>query len=86
MKPLDPERVQAAFNEHEAEIMLLRALVTALLDAHPNREKVIDSFRREASGLSKSAPPGTDQELLIEVQARLQIHLAALNAPYKPIV
>jgi len=85
MKPLDPERLQAAFSEHEAEIMLLRTIVTVLLDSHPNRDKVIEAFRREAEGLAKTAPPGTDPEFIIELRARLQLHLQAMSLPFKPI-
>ena len=85
MKSVDPERLQDALNGYEAEIMLLRELVTALLDAHPKRQKVLERFQREASALSKTAPPGTDQELLVEIQARLQIHLSALTGPYTAI-
>ena len=85
MKQVDPERLQAALNDHECEIMLLRQLVHALLDAHPNRQKVVERFRNESGGLVQTAPPGTDPEFLVELRARLQLHLAELNAPYKPV-
>ena len=85
MKSIDPERLQGILNEHETEVMLLKTLVIALLDAHPNRQKVVEAFQREAQGFVKSAPPGTDQEFLVELRARLQMQIAALNLPYKPI-
>ena len=44
MKKVDPERLQAALNEHEAELTLLRNLVIELVDAHPNRAKVLANF------------------------------------------
>ena len=78
MKKLDTERPQGSFNEHEAEITLLRNLVIALVDAHPNREKVVANFQREVEGHCKIAPPGTDSEYLVEVKARLQIYLQIL--------
>ena len=86
MKQIDPERLQGILNEHETEVMLLKVLVTALLDAHPNRQKVVEAFQREAQGFVRSAPAGTSQEFLVELRARLQINIAALNSPYKPIV
>ena len=84
MSELDPDAVEAAINGHEAEIMLLRQWVYALLDAHPNRHKVIERFRNEASNLSRSAPKKTDPEILVEIQARLQIQLAVVRQPFDP--
>ena len=81
MKKLDPERLQAAFNEHDAELTLLRNLVIELVDAHPNRAKVVANFQRETEGYCKSAPPGTDSEYLVEVRARLQMYLQILAQP-----
>lgn len=79
MKSIDSERLQGALNEHEAELVLLRNLVCALTDAHPNRAKVIASFQRETEGYCKTAPPGTDPEFLVEVKARLQMYLLLLE-------
>ena len=81
MKKLDPERLQAALNEHEAELLLLRDLVAALVDAHPNRQKVVASFQRQVEGNCNAAPPGTDPEYLVEVRARLQMYLLLLRQP-----
>jgi hypothetical protein len=81
MSQIDPERIQGAFNEHEAELTLLRNLVVALVDAHPNRQKVVANFQREVEGYCRSAPPGTDSEYLVEVRARLQMYLQLLAQP-----
>ena len=85
MKPVDPERLQSILNEHETEVMLLKVLVMALLDAHPNRQKIVEAFQREAQSFVTSALPGTNSEFLVELRARLQIHIAVLNEPYRPI-
>ena len=61
MKSLDPERLQAAFNEHEAELTIMRNLLIARVDANPNRQKIVDAFRRETEGYCRTAPAGTDQ-------------------------
>ena len=81
MKSLDPDRMQAAFNEHEAELTIMRNLLIALVDSHPSRQKIVDAFRRETEGYCKTAPVGTDQEYLVEVRARLQIYLQLLAMP-----
>lgn len=75
------ERIQGAINEHEAELTLIRNLLLALVDTHPNREKVVSIFQREVEGYCRSAPPGTDPEYLVEVRARLQMYLQLLVAP-----
>lgn len=86
MKQITPlHHLNNALNGHEAEIMLLRALVNVLLDANPQRQKILERFQSEVAGLLKNAPTETDQELLIEIQARLQTYLAALNLPHAPI-
>ena len=78
MKSLDPERMQAAFNEHEAELTIMRNLLIALVNVHPNRAKVVANFQREVEGYCRIAPPGTDSEYLVEVMARLQMYLQLL--------
>lgn len=81
MSKIDPERLQGAFNEHEAELLLLRNLVAALVDTHPNRQRVVANFQRQVEGDCENAPVGTDPEYLIEVRARLQMYLLLLAPP-----
>jgi|JI102314A2RNA_FD_contig_31_4875195_length_4193_multi_5_in_0_out_0_6 hypothetical protein len=79
MKQIDPERLQSILNEHEAETTLLRLLVHALLDTHPNRAAVLQRFQTQAEFFGANYPAGTDSEFVVELRARLQIHLAALK-------
>ena len=79
MKQVDPERWQGAMNEHEAELLLLRNLVVELVDAHPDRQKVVANFQRETEAYCKHPPPGTDSEYLVEVLARLRMYLLLLE-------
>lgn len=67
------------FMEHEAEVMLLRALLLALFDEHPNKARLIARFQGVVQGMTESAPPEIDPELIVEVRARLQVYLALLG-------
>lgn len=73
------DRLRAVLNEHEAELVILRALVTSMFDEHPMKARVVARFQREVEGYAKSAPPGTDPEFVVEVLARLQLHLSGLS-------
>ncbi len=67
------------FIEHEAEIMLLRALLLSLIDESPNKARLIARFRGVVAGMTENAPPGIDPELIVEVRARLQVYLALFD-------
>lgn len=67
------------FIEHEAEVMLLRALLLSLVDEHPNKPRLIARFQGVVQGMTESAPPEIDPELIVEVRARLQVYLALLG-------
>lgn len=67
------------FIEHEAEIMLLRALLLSLADEHPNKPRLKARFQGVAQGMTENAPPNIDPELIVEIRARLQVYLALLG-------
>lgn len=72
---LDPYKTQQAITGLDAEAMLLKCLFLALYKTHPHPSAVKTAFEAEVSALLQAAPPNTDPEQLIELQARLTFYL-----------
>lgn len=76
---LDPLRTRQAITGIDADAMLLRCLVLAMYDAHPNKAAVKAGFKKAAQGLWETAPPDADPEKIIELQARFPFYLDMLD-------
>jgi hypothetical protein len=71
----DPEKLAI---EHEAEIILLRALVVASIATHPNKAELKALFREMLSDAEEPVP--NDEELTIEIRARGALYLKAIES------
>lgn len=59
----------------EAEVILLRSLLVALLDEHPKREIALARLKGMLDAFGAQAQTEEDQELAVEVLARYQVYL-----------
>jgi hypothetical protein len=82
---VDPEKMERAFLEQRADMMVMHALVSTLIDAVPNRALFAERFQSLIESYGANAPPGTDPEMIVEIRARADFWLRELASPYQPI-
>ncbi|MDP9894985.1 hypothetical protein J2W32_003753 [Variovorax boronicumulans] len=61
------------------EHQVLHALIGALFATHPQKDRVLASFREQIDALCHFAPKGTDPEWLAKLRARAAQHEHALR-------
>lgn len=76
---IDPQRIQDALDQHEAELIVLRSLLVVLCQQHPDQQKLKTIFQSQIDDLCANVPPGTDPELIVEIRARTQLYLRFLS-------
>jgi hypothetical protein len=76
----DQAKLAKLFDAIEADRIILANLVIALLNANPDRGRIVEAMRVQTERYCDEAPPGTEVEFLVEIRARLQVMLRGLGA------
>ena len=77
---LNPERVQQALNNHQAEIDILRFIVFALFEQCPDKNAVIARLRGCVTSAVANAPQDTHPETIVELRAHAEFYYRELSA------
>ena len=81
---LDPEEVQQALDNHQAEIDILRFIVLSLFDQCQDKVAVLKQLRDGVTGATSNAPPGTHPETIVELRAHAEFYYKELSARSNP--
>lgn len=77
---LNADSIQQVFDNHQAEINILRFLVLALIDQCPNPSAVQERLRGCVEAAVANAPPDAPTETIVELRAHAEFYYKELSA------